>query len=383
MPPARPPVTSEVLKWAIEESGYSTADLAAGLKIDVATVEAWITGHDGPTQGQFTKVAKKLRRPKSIFFLPEPPTSGELPPRLRSTAGRTRRNLSAEELIEVRRARRMQRLLSLLEGDDRARHVAIPQITVGHSINDAGARLRAWLGLPLADQRSWSSPQDAFNAWRDAFERRRILVMQLQLGSDGLRGFSLGDDFAPLVAVNTRENPQARTFTLLHELAHLGSGTGTSCLEEAGHGPGADEVERWCEGVASAVVLPPDALRAAVRTATVAVEPDFALVQELSSEFNLSLRATAVALIRAGLADDTLYGDVVMAAPTADFDKRPTRGRSPKAPKRRLNEVGPRAARVVLTALSENRLNELDARRHLRLDGAEIGELADEIGALA
>ena len=97
----------------------------------------------------------------------------------------------------------------------------------------------------------------------------------------------------------------------------------------------------------------------------------------------MSLRATAVALIRAGLADDTLYADVVMAAPTADFDKRPTRGRSPKAPKRRLNEVGPRAAKVVLRALSENRLNELDARRHLRLDGAEIGELADEIGALA
>ena len=72
--------------------------------------------------------------------------------------------------------------------------------------------------------------------------------------------------------------------------------TGTSCLEEVqgDTGPVPTTVERWCEVVASAAVLPQfNALRAAVRTAAVAVEPDFALVQELASEFNVSLRATA------------------------------------------------------------------------------------------
>ena len=283
----------------------------------------------------------------------------------------------------MRRARRMQRLLSLLEHDEHGEAVEIPRVTITSPADVAGARLRTWLGVTLQEQRDWSSAREAFNAWRHALERRGGVVMQLQLGGEGLRGFSLPDDFAPLVAVNTRENPQARIFTLLHELAHLASGTATSCLEEVGHGPGADAVERWCETVASAAVLPQDALRAAVRTATVAVEPNFALVQELALEFNVSLRATAVALIRSGLADDTLYADVEEAAPTADFDKGFGRGGGSRAPKRRLNEVGPRAAKVVLRALSENRLNELDARRHLRLDGTEIGELADEIGALA
>ena len=383
MPPARPPVTSEVLRWAIEESGYSAEDLAVGLKLDAATVEAWITGDDGPTQGQFTKLAERLHRPKSIFFLPEPPTTGGVPPRLRSAVGRTTRRLSAAELLPVRRARRMQRLLSLLERDEHGEAVEMPRVTITSPADVAGARLRIWLGVTLQEQRDWSSGREAFNAWRDALERRGVVVMQLQLGSDGLRGFSLADDFAPLVAVNTRENPQARIFTLLHELAHVGSGTATSCLGEVGHGPGTDDVERWCEAVASAAVLPQDALRAAVQTAAVAVEPDFALVQELALEFNVSLRATAVAFIRSGLADDTLYADVEEAAPTADFDKGFGRGGGLRAPKRRLNEVGPRAAMTVLRAVSDHRLNELDARRYLRLGGAEIVELADEIGTLA
>ena len=130
MLPARPPVTSEVLRWAIEESGYSAEDLAAGLKLDAATVEAWITGDDGPTQGQFTKLAERLHRPKSIFFLPEPPKTGGVPPRLRSAVGRTTRRLSAAELLPVRRARRMQRLLSLLERDEHGESVELPRVPI-------------------------------------------------------------------------------------------------------------------------------------------------------------------------------------------------------------------------------------------------------------
>jgi Zn-dependent peptidase ImmA (M78 family)/transcriptional regulator with XRE-family HTH domain len=376
-------VTSEVLKWAIEESGYSAEDLAASLKLDAATVEAWITGDDRPTQGQFTKLAERLHRPKSIFFLPEPPKTGGVPPRLRSAVGRTTRQLSAAELLHVRRARRMQRLLSLLERDEHGEAVEMPDVTVTSPADIAGARLRTWLRVTLQEQRDWSTAREAFDAWRHALERRGVVVMELQLGGDGLRGFSLADDFAPLVAVNTRENLQARIFTLLHELAHLGSGTGTSCLEDVMHGPGADEVERWCDGVASAAVLPQDALHAELQAAAVTAEPDFALVREIAAKFNVSLRATAVALIRSGLAADTLYADVEEAAPTADFDKGFGRAGSQRAPKRRLNEVGPRAAMAVLRALSDHRLNELEARRYLRLDGAEIVELADEIGTSA
>lgn len=383
MPRARPPVNPEVLKWAVEESGYSPGELEASLNVEAGTLEGWIAGIGGPTQGQFTSLAKRLRRPRTIFFLPKPPESGGVPPQLRSAVGRTQRQLSADELLWMRRARRMQRLLSLLAEDHGDELAAIPRLPRGHEVTDAGERLRAWLGVTLDQQFGWETPREAFDEWRDTFEQRGVMVMQLQLGGNGLRGFALSDDYAPLVAVNTRENLQARIFTLLHELAHLASATETSCLEGAGAASDADVLERWCDSVASAAVLPRQALEAEILAEKRVDQPDFALVEQIAAMFNASLRATAVALIRAGLAGSDLYEEIERKAPTADFDKGFGRGGGQRAPRRRLGEVGPLAARAVLAALADQRLNERDARRYLRLDGAEIADLGREIGGLA
>ena len=231
MPRARPPINPDVLGWAIAESGYSAQDLADSLNVDTVTLDAWVAGQGGPTRGQFTKLAEKLRRPKSIFFLPDPPKASGLPPALRTAVGRTNRDLSAGELLWVRRARRLQRLLSLIDQGQRDEPVALPTLTRQLDSGIAGTRLRNWVGVSVAKQSGWSSAREALDAWRDAIEERGVVVMELQLGGDGLRGFALEGEYAPVVAVSTYENVQARIFTLFHELAHLASATATACLE--------------------------------------------------------------------------------------------------------------------------------------------------------
>ena len=376
MPPQRPPINHEVLQWAVAESGYPAADIAAHLKIDGAEFESWLAGVGGPTRGQFTKLANKLRRPKSIFFLPEPPEANALPPNLRRAVGRTQRDLAADELLQVRRARRLQRLLSLLARDRQDSPVVMPALSASEDPVAAGTSLRRWLGVTIEEQLGWASPGEAFGSWREAAERGGVVVMQLRLGSGGLRGFALAGEYAPLAAVNTRENVQARIFTLLHELAHLASATQAACLESARD---AEHVERWCDEASSAAVLPRDALRRAVAELGRTAGPDLELVRTIAARFSVSLRATAVALIRAELADDWLYGEVEQGAPTGDYDKGFARGGGQRAPRLRLREVGPRAARVVLSAMDGDRLSELEARRYLRLDGTELAELAAEI----
>lgn len=205
--------------------------------------------------------------------------------------------------------------------------------------------------------------------------------MELQLGKEGLRGFSLADEYVPVVAVNTGENMQARIFTLMHELAHLASDTETACL---GGALDAQRIERWSDEVASAAVLPRDALLDTIGGSSASREVDFDAVQLLADQFSVSLRATAVALIRAGLAEPSIYDEVDEQAPTADYDKGFGRAAQPRrAPRRRLTEVGPRAATTVLAALSAGDLSELEARRYLRLNGSELVELAGEVGASA
>ena len=375
MPRTRPPINHEVLRWAVDESGYSPEDIASHLGIGAAEVEGWLAGDGGPGRGQFTKIAKKLRRPKAIFYLPEPPSSGT-PPRLRRAVGTTQRELGADELLQVRRARRLQRLLGLLARDGGAAAVELPSLTQGSDANAAGARLRTWLGVTLDRQLGWNSPREAFEAWRDATETHGVAVMQLPLGSEGLRGFALTDAHAPLLAVNTRENMQARIFTMLHELAHLASATETACLASSWD---AALGERWCNEVAGAAVLPIDALRSAVAEFGQAA-PDFGMVRTVAERFRVSLRATATALIRAGLAEPRLYGEVDSEAPTSDYDKEGFGRGGQRAPRRRLLEVGPRAAGMVLGALENRRLSELEARRYLRLDGAELAALRSEAG---
>ena len=208
--------------------------------------------------------------------------------------------------------------------------------------------------------------------------------MQMQLGDEGLRGFALSDEHAPVVVVNTRENPQARIFTLLHELAHLASRTETSCLEGTGPSTSADRVERWCERTAGTALLPRVSLAAELSAEASSERPDFGLVERLAGRFKASLRATAVALIEAGLAPDELYAEVDEAAPTSDFAKKPGfGGGGQEAWRRRLREVGPRAARTVLAAMAADRLNELEARRYLNLDSTGLTELAGEVGSPA
>ena len=378
MPRARPPINPEVLRWAIGESGYSARDLADSLNVDTVTLGAWAAGEVRPTRGQFTKLAKKLRRPKSIFFLPDPPEASGLPVTLRTAVGRTTRDLSASELLWVRRARRLQRLLSLLEQRQLDAPIALPRLATDLEPSGQGVLLREWAGVMTEEQLGWSSAREAFDAWRYAIEERGVVVMELQLGADGLRGFSLEDEYAPVVAVNMHENVQARTFTQFHELAHLASGSAKACLQIA---MGTDRTERWCDEVASAALLPPEELRRAVAALASRAEPDFEAVRMLAREFSVSLRATAMALVRDGLAERSLYSIVEEAAPVSDYEKPQGRAKGGRrTPTIRLREYGPRAANTVLDAVSSGQLGELEARRHLRLNGAELLELAAAIG---
>ena len=50
-------------------------EIAAHLKIAAETVQAWRDGTARPTAGQITKLGKKLKRTRSLFFLPTAPAN--------------------------------------------------------------------------------------------------------------------------------------------------------------------------------------------------------------------------------------------------------------------------------------------------------------------
>ncbi len=339
----------------------------------------WITGELQPTQGQFSRLVSVLKRPRALFFLPGPPSVSPAQARLRQAPGLGGRDLTSHERRAVREAARLQRLTAWILERAQDMKVQVPRTSLEDPSEAVGSRLRAWLGVPVEQQTRWPDAYVALRAWRMSFEDRGLLVFQLPLGRSGIRGFSLWDARAPLIAVNTAYNAAARVYTMFHELAHLTLGEGSACHGFAGPKSGGALVERWCEEVAAASLLPAQALETALDEMGLetVIEPSF--VEVLSRRFKASLRAVALRLVRLRRARNDLYGAVEQAYPLGDRRRDGGRGRGLTAPRRRVAEYGSRLADVWLRGLDGGAVSLREVVTELDLTTAEFDALRDAV----
>jgi Zn-dependent peptidase ImmA (M78 family) len=309
------PITPEVLRWAIDESGYSLEELAAAAKLDSDDLKAWLRGDARPGVTAVRSLAQALRRQFAVFLLPRPPAGKHREVKFRHLPGASVRPLTPVERRYVRKAERLQRMLAWLAGEMQERHPGIPRGSVDDNPVETAAAFRATLGINDKVQRAWTSASMAFDAWREAVELKGVTVFLFQMGNESCRGFSLWDDRAPVIAVNTAWNDEARAFTLFHELGHLITRTNSACVApppSALHGNW-DPAERWCEQFAAAVLIPADALETAIAERLPGAPKrvtDVASVKRLANWFHVSLRAVTLRLIEMGMARWDLYREL-------------------------------------------------------------------------
>ena len=369
------PVTPAVLTWAIDESGLSVPELAERLDVKSADITAWMEGAAKPTKGQVTELAKNLRRPRAMFFLPEAPVAGSLPAGLRNPAGEKapgKQELTFKDRLQMRRARRLQAFLATLTDSK----TGIPTADQGDQPEDVGKALRGWTGVTRETQQEWETAAQAFRGWREAVEARGVAVLALQIGRDGIRGFALVDEGPPVIAVNTADIPEARCFTLLHELAHLALDGDRSCAEWNRRG-----VEQWCDRVASHVLIPRPQLRSLVDREGL---DGLDLVRRAANRFRVSRRAAAVALEDVGAMEDA-YSQVKAAWPS--FDRKKSGGGGGNlsgrtSPRIRIDEYGSFVVGSVLRALDSGAISELVASDYLRLDRTQLGDTSQLLSEL-
>lgn len=371
------PVNGEVVRWAVEESGLSMDEAAAKSKVDEAVLKGWVEGVGKPSRGEFTRLVRTLKRPSALFFAPEVPEASPLPA-MRRVPGQTVHTLSAQERLWMRRALRLQKMVSFLRGRW-GRQVDLPRFN-GEAAESAGERLRQWLGVGLGLSVAWDSNAEAWRWWRERLEGRGVLVFALQLGRDGVRGFSIWNEAAPAVAVNTAYNPAARIFTAFHELGHLTLRSGAACndLELSGPSRGSaidGDEERWCEEFAASVLLPPEAVFEFVETDGNDVE-GFYLAKKVAGRFGVSIRAAAIRLEQLGAAAGSLYALVNEGAGGWDREKGFARGASPRRVQRRFNEYGEAAIDTLLRGSEQGLINLRDLRDYLRVDSTEAEDIS-------
>lgn len=265
-----PAVNPEILVWARETAGLTPQEAVRKLGIRdtrkstaLDRLAGYESGAEDPSRPLLTRMSKQYRRPLLTFYLPAPPPKGDRGADFRTLTEEVPARDAAilDTLLREMRARQSM-VRDVLEDDEDAaplpfigsRNIADGQLAVLDS-------LRKLMNIDLADYRAQRNASAAFDFLRDAAERQGIFVLlKGDLGShhtaiepEIFRGFSIADEMAPFIVINDRDAHAAWSFTLLHEIVHLILGqTGVSGQRAE------NEVERFCDDVASEFLLPND-----------------------------------------------------------------------------------------------------------------------------
>lgn len=258
-----------VLVWARESAGFSQAQVAEKLRIELEVLAAWEAGADAPSIPKLRKLAELYKRPLAVLYLSAPPMKFQAMRDYRRLPGSGIPSISPAIVIEDRKARQ-KRELALELAKDLAE--PFPQFILSTSMaqdpEQIGALVRGELGVTTVLQKSWREPSGrlTFKGWRERMEQKGVLVFQSDaFNSTEASGFAIWETVAPVIVVSRKATPYPRrTFSLLHEFAHLLlRASGVSDLEietDSRRPPEEQKVEVFCNAVAAAALIPKDDL---------------------------------------------------------------------------------------------------------------------------
>ena len=272
-----------MLAWAREGAGLEVEEAADRLGFIKSTEKesasqrlmAFENGDRAPTRAQLLELARVYRCPLLVFYMKRPPGRDDRGEDFRQSAGAVSRRESSllDALLRDIRARQ-EMVRSLLEDEEESQELAF----VGSaSVNDGARAVAASIASTLEfDHRGRAARRgDAdtlFRTLRERAESAGVFVLLIGdlgsyhtvLGVEVFRGFAISDRVAPFVVINDQDARAARSFTLIHELAHIWldrSGVSGVPSPNAPRSP-EDRIEQFCNDVAGEFLLPAEALDA-------------------------------------------------------------------------------------------------------------------------
>jgi len=302
-------VNPQILTWARTTAGLSVEEAAHAFgfqdtrkRTAAQRLEAMESGEEEVSRSVVLQMAKQYRRSLLVFYLPEPPRTGDRGQDFRTVPG------AQPPLYNP--------LLDALIRDLRARQAivrAVAQETDAQPLDFVGATSMSLPPRDLADLitkrlqfsleefRRQGTPDLAFNYLRRTIEDAGIYVLLLgNLGSyhtnipiEIFRGFAIADPIAPFIVINDQDARTAWSFTALHEVAHLWLGaTGVS-------GESMDaQIEKYCNDVAGEILLPASDMRTLRQLRTRAFAEAVAAISTFATERNVSRAMVAYKLLR-------------------------------------------------------------------------------------
>ncbi len=246
-------VSCEVLVWARESLALTRNQVTEKTDISANRLIQLETGERQPTIEELKTFSKTYKRTIATLLLHKPPREKPLPSDRRTLDSKGRGNFHEKTIMAVRKARALaQSYVELREEMD----IEIPGFKLAASIHDnpkeIGSRIRQLMSLH--ELREITNINYALEGYIEKVESLGIVVFQLSLTQDNLRGFSIVDDIVPIIGIKRGgEQSHSKTFTLFHELGHILLNEGGLC--DLSHKTQV-EIEKWCNSFAAEILIP-------------------------------------------------------------------------------------------------------------------------------
>lgn len=259
-------ISPEMLQWAINRAGLSIKKLHK-------KTSKWLSGEAKPTFKQATSIAKKLQIPFGYLYLKSPPQEQEIIPDLRTIDNIAKKEPSLLlKTIIADMSVKQEWYKDYIKNTD----YHIDKVVGRFQINDNKDLVCKDIekNLNLKDLIGKRQKKEyMLNQLIQRIENLGILVMRdsilrgntkAPLSLEEFRGFTIYDDLAPLIFINTRDSKAGQIFTLLHEIAHLWIGQGG--LSDVKYNSN-NKIELYCNEIAANILMPIDMISAEFKNA--------------------------------------------------------------------------------------------------------------------
>jgi len=260
-------ISPEVFRWATDRAGLANDELAKRMNVKVEKVHDWEAGIALPTFRQTERLAEALRVPLGYLFLSQPPKM-EIPiSDFRTLPNKENLFISIdlqEVIYDAQRKSNWYKEWRIEEGLEPYEFVG--KYSVDNTVDDVVQDLRRELDIPEGFVRGLHSWSEHLNQLINKVEDKGILVLQSgivgnnthrKLSVDEFRGFSIADNYAPLIFINSQDAITARIFTLVHELTHVWIGEGgISDPNYFKKGHPLKKIETFCNKIAAEFLIP-------------------------------------------------------------------------------------------------------------------------------
>ena len=318
-------INPSMLSWARRTAGLSEEQAARSVGLSTSSSSTAVdklaaieSGQRPPTRGQLVRFADAYHRPLTLFYLASAPAPAPRGEDFRTMSGPPPSPREAALLDALLRAVRVRQgmVRAVLEEDEDAVKPSFEgRLSLDDAVPVAAAKLRDVLDVPSSEHGARRTVDDTFKFLRARLERSGAFVLLAgDLGSHHtaiseqvFRGFALADPVAPFVVINHQDARAARSFTLLHELAHICLGfTGVSAAPPSAPSRRThDRIEFFCNDVASEFLLPNAAISLPRRI--VDLEDAQELVGAVAQEWRVSEAMVAYRFWRAGRVQRDIY----------------------------------------------------------------------------